>query len=45
MKRFMQLIPRTRWSIYHNVQTGKREFCIWKQWLGKAYDVRSFALA
>lgn len=35
-----QLVPRTVWTIYHDEQDGKRYFAIWRQWMGRAYDVR-----
>ncbi|KKK84623.1 hypothetical protein LCGC14_2781490 [marine sediment metagenome] len=35
-----QLWPRTLYSVYHTEQG--REFSIWRQWLGRAYDVRTF---
>lgn len=38
---FKQLLPRTLYTIYRDEQKdGQRFFCIWRQWLGKATDVR-----
>lgn len=40
----MRFLPCIHWSIYVNGQTGNREFCIWRQWFRRAYDIRRFVV-
>lgn len=39
-----QLIPRTHWTIYGTTD-GREHFCIWKQWLGRCYQVIDLPLS
>lgn len=44
---FKQLFPRTLYSIYHHddQEGSRRYFSIWRQWMGRAYDIRRFPIA
>lgn len=38
---FKQIFPRTLYTIYRDEQQGgRRYFSIWRQWTGRAYDIR-----
>ena len=43
---FKQLVPRTLYTIYRDEQQeGRRYFSIWRQWMGRAYDIRRIPIA
>lgn len=38
-----QLLPLVYWTTYGG-KDDKKEFCIWKMWLGKCYSITTFKI-